>query len=50
MSAPPVVPAVALLLLCAMCVADDDILMNDFEAEDYGDWQVTGEALGPARR
>ena len=47
MSAPLVVSAIALLLLCAMCAADDDILINDFEAEDYGDWQVTSEAFGP---
>ena len=25
----------------------DDILIADFEGETYGDWQVTGEALGP---
>jgi len=31
--------------------ADPDILINDFEAEDYGDWKVEGEAFGsgPAR-
>ncbi len=26
--------------------ADDDILINDFEAADYGDWKVEGKALG----
>jgi len=26
--------------------ADDDILINDFEAADYGDWKVEGEAFG----
>jgi len=26
--------------------ADDDILVNDFEAADYGDWKVEGEAFG----
>jgi len=29
----------------AFC-ADDDILINDFEAADYGDWKVEGEAFG----
>jgi len=24
----------------------DDLLINDFEASDYGDWQVEGEAFG----
>jgi len=28
--------------------AQDDILINDFEAADYGDWKVEGEALGTA--
>ena len=28
--------------------ADDDILINDFEAADYGDWKVEGEAFGAA--
>ncbi len=28
--------------------ADDDILINDFEAADYGDWKVEGEAFGKA--
>ncbi len=26
--------------------AEDDILINDFEAADYGDWKVEGEAFG----
>ncbi|MBC8875721.1 MAG: glycoside hydrolase family 32 protein [Planctomycetes bacterium] len=29
----------------AFC-AEDDILINDFEAADYGDWKVEGEAFG----
>ncbi len=28
--------------------AEDDILINDFEAADYGDWKVEGEAFGKA--
>jgi len=28
--------------------ADDDVLINDFEAADYGDWKVEGEAFGTA--
>lgn len=28
------------------CWGDDDILINDFEAPDYGDWRVEGEAFG----
>ena len=30
------------------CAVEDDILINDFEAADYGDWKVQGEALGKA--
>ena len=26
--------------------AEDDILINDFEAPDYGDWRAEGEAFG----
>ena len=38
--------ALATNVLCA----DDprpDILVNDFEAADYGDWSVEGDAFGP---
>ena len=31
-----------------VCAAEDDILINDFEAADYGDWKVEGEAFGKA--
>jgi fructan beta-fructosidase len=47
-------PAVCLLLLLSMLgapprvCADDDILIADFEAADYGDWTVEGEAFGTA--
>lgn len=27
--------------------AQDDVLVADFESEDYGQWTVTGEAFGP---
>jgi fructan beta-fructosidase len=27
--------------------AQDDILIADFEGDDYGNWKVTGEAFGP---
>ncbi len=38
--------------MSAAASADDDILINDFEAADYGDWKVEGEAFGtgPAKR
>ena len=41
------------LLLCVLGTssparAEDDILINDFEATDYGDWMVEGEAFGKA--
>ncbi|MBC8373534.1 MAG: glycoside hydrolase family 32 protein [Planctomycetes bacterium] len=29
-------------------IAADDILINDFEAADYGDWKVEGKAFGRA--
>jgi fructan beta-fructosidase len=47
-------PAVRLLLILSVLgspsrvCADDDILINDFEAADYGDWTVEGEAFGTA--
>ena len=31
----------------ARAVAADDILINDFEAADYGQWKVEGTAFGP---
>lgn len=39
------------LILCvggvlSSACADDDILINDFEASEYGDWRVEGEAFG----
>ena len=40
------------LFLQALCLAQaNDILIADFEGNDYGDWQVTGQAFGnaPAR-
>ena len=44
---------IATCLSLSLCVlgaspacAEDDILINDFEAADYGDWTVEGGALG----
>ncbi|MFM7151017.1 MAG: 2,6-beta-D-fructofuranosidase, partial [Gemmataceae bacterium] len=46
----------AILLLCSLSALAsgtgarqqaDDILINDFEARDYGEWKVTGTAFGP---
>ncbi len=31
----------------AVVPGDEDILIADFEGEDYGDWEETGEAFGP---
>jgi fructan beta-fructosidase len=36
------------IAISATVRADDDILIADFEAADYGDWQVEGEAFGTA--
>lgn len=38
------VAALLMLFLSPLSVSADDILIADFEGEDYGDWQVTGEA------
>lgn len=44
-------------LVCIMVVlsgclttptAEKDVIISDFEARDYGDWKITGEAFGPA--
>lgn len=43
---------VAALLLCVpLCAADADILVADFEGDDYGGWKVEGKAFDtkPAR-
>ncbi len=40
----------ACLLLCLVgrsAMAEDDILIADFEGPDYGRWTATGEAFGP---
>ena len=34
------------LAICSPTFAADDILINDFEADDYGDWTTEGEAFG----
>ncbi|MEZ6097570.1 MAG: glycoside hydrolase family 32 protein [Pirellulaceae bacterium] len=33
--------------LATTCLASDDILIADFEAETYGEWKATGTAFGP---
>lgn len=38
--------AVAALGLSAVAAASQDIVLADFEGEDYGDWVATGTALG----
>lgn len=42
--------ALAMLVLLgglSLQAAEPDILIADFEGDDYGDWTVTGEAFGP---
>ena len=36
------------LAIASSANAGDDILMNDFEAADYGNWKVEGKAFGTA--
>lgn len=40
---------ILVVLCCSICTAwaAEDILINDFESDTYGDWAVTGEAFGP---
>lgn len=40
--------ALVALAAAAPANADEDILISDFEAADYGDWTVQGEAFGTA--
>ena len=37
----------ALVVLSVLAGATDDILVADFEGQDYGTWEVAGEAFGP---
>ncbi|MFP4055585.1 MAG: GH32 C-terminal domain-containing protein [Candidatus Brocadiia bacterium] len=37
----------AALCLCPAARAAEDILIADFEGEDYGQWKAAGEAFGP---
>ncbi len=43
--------AVAIPLSCAISRVSQDVVIDDFEREAYGDWEVVGEAFGdgPAR-
>lgn len=42
-----VLSVMILCLACRVFGAEPDILIADFEGQDYGDWKVTGEAFGP---
>jgi len=46
-----IIPILALLATLGMASAAPDVLIADFEQEDYGGWQATGNAFGtgPAR-
>ncbi len=34
-------------IVCTTVLAADDILIADFEGNDYGNWRITGQAFGP---
>ena len=38
---------IVLLIFLSSCAVQKDILISDFEGDDYGDWKATGEAFGP---
>jgi len=40
-------PAAGLWVVCALAPAAPDLLLADFEGQDYGDWRAEGEAFGP---
>ena len=42
-----ILPLLVLLVLSAPTFADDDLLIEDFESDDYGEWKVEGKAFGP---
>jgi len=39
--------AASIFTISSVAAAAEDILVADFEGEDYGDWKVAGEAFGP---
>lgn len=41
------IPALLVLLSANLTAAENDLLIADFEGEDYGSWKVEGEAFGP---
>ena len=41
------VSMLGVIFFCLTAVAQEDILIADFEGQGYGDWKVTGEAFGP---
>src|SRR3954451_2946215 len=44
----PLLAACVLFVPAAAFAAErEDILVNDFEGADYGDWKTTGTAFGP---
>jgi len=45
-SVSPATRAVAMLVCCAVAGAAEDILIQDFEGNDYGNWKAEGEAFG----
>jgi len=40
--------AIAALAMPSSAIAADDVLIADFEAANYGDWKIEGEAFGKA--
>ncbi len=41
------IPALLVILFANLTAAEDDILIADFEGENYGSWKAEGEAFGP---
>jgi len=42
-----IVGYVMIVAITSVAVSAEEILIADFEGNDYGDWKVTGEAFGP---
>jgi len=38
---------IVLFIFLSSCALQKDILISDFEGDDYGDWKAIGEAFGP---
>ena len=41
-----IIPISILLFSMVVCAIQDEILIADFEGDDYGSWQVKGDAFG----